>query len=288
MTDTTSATDPPAPYLVLGGTGKTGRRVTAQLQSRGRSVRVASRSASTHFDWHDPSSWEPAVAGAAGIYLVIDDGDDGSALRRFVDLAVSHGVPRLVLLSAREWRDLAIEGALAAEQIVQESGAEWTILRPVWFAQNFSEEAFLSDGVARGELGFASGEGAHPFIDATDIAEVAVAALVEPGHAGQTYELSGPRAMTFPEAVTEIAAATGREIRTLPLTPEEYVEHLVTQGHYPRPVAESVSGLFAHIRAGHDAYLSDGVRRALGREPRDFTDYVKATTATGGWGRATS
>lgn len=285
MPETTNPADPTNPILVLGGTGKTGRRVAAQLRSRGRAVRVASRSAPTRFDWHDPRTWEPAVTGAAGVYLVVDDADDGNALRRFVDLAVSRGVARLALLSAREWKELKIEGPLAAERTVKDSGVEWTILRPVWFAQNFSEEAFLSDGVARGELAYASGDGAHPFIDATDIAEVAAAALVEPGHAGQTYELSGPRAMTIPEAVAEIAAATGRQIRTLPLTPEEYVEHLVAQGPYPRPVAEAVSGLFAHIRAGRDAYLSDGVSLALGRAPKDFADYVKTTTAAGGWRR---
>lgn len=286
MTEMTKSADPASPLLVLGGTGKTGRRVVAELTAAGWPVRTASRSATTRFDWHDQRTWEPAVTGASGVYLVLDDADDGSALRSFVALATARGVRRLVLLSSREGRDLAFEGSLAAERTVQESGVEWTILRPVWFAQNFSEEPFLSSGVAGGDVAYSSGDGAHPFIDATDIAQVAAAALTRPGHAGQTYELSGPRALTIPEAVAEIAAATGRELRTRPLTPEEHVEHLVAQGYYPRATAETVGGLFAFIRAGHDAYLSDGVRRALGREPRDFTEYVKATAANGGWRHA--
>lgn len=264
-----------SPILVLGGTGKTGRRVAARLANLGHPVRAASRSAATTFNWHDPRTWERAVAGATGVYLVLDDADDGSALRAFVDLAVDREVSRLVLLSAREWEPLGAAGPLAAERVVRDSGMEWTILRPAWFAQNFTEEAFLADEVARGEVVHTAGDGAHPYIDAADIAAVAVAALTEPGHAGQTYELSGPRALTMSGAVGEIAAATGRQIRAVAVPPEEYVAYLVGRGYYPQPVVEAVTQLFTHISAGHDAHLSDGVQRALGRAPRDFSEFVK-------------
>jgi uncharacterized protein YbjT (DUF2867 family) len=177
----------------------------------------------------------------------------------------------------------AVPDALAREEAVRGSGADWTILRPVWFAQNFSEEPFLHHDVMRGEVLLPSGNGAHPFVDADDIAEVAAAALTEAHHAGEVYTLSGPRALTVAEAGAIITAATGRPIRHVQVPAEEYVDHLVRLGLHPRPVARAVADLAAHIASGRDAHLSDGVLQALGRPPRDFTDYVKATAATGAW-----
>lgn len=273
------------PILVLGGTGKTGRRVAAQLEHHGHQVRVASRRSSHRFDWADQSTWPTALDGVDGVYVMQDDTDDGSRIGAFVDLAADAGVRRVVLLSAREWADTHDATAMARERVVQESGLEWTILRPGWFAQNFSEEPFLSADVATGEVTLPTGDGRHPFVDAEDIAAVAVAALTENGHAGQIYELSGPRAITVAEAVEEIAAAAGRPIRHVRISDDEYVERLVIRGLYPREVAVAVAELAGVIRRGQDAHLSEGVRRALGREPRDFTDYVKATSATGAWNR---
>ncbi|NED96619.1 NAD(P)H-binding protein [Phytoactinopolyspora alkaliphila] len=271
------------PILVLGGTGKTGRRVAAQLAHQGHQIRAASRRSRHRFDWADQSTWKPVLDGAHGVYIMQDDADDGSLLHGFVELAVTTGVQRVVLLSAREWADMNEEAAMARERIVQESGLEWTILRPVWFAQNFSEEPFLSVDVAAGEVTLPTDDGRHPFVDAEDIAAVAVAALTEKGHAGQIYELSGPRAITVGEAVEEIAAAADRPIRHVRVSSEQYADHLVRRGLYPREVASGVAALAEFIRRGDDARLSDGVRRALGREPRDFTEYVKTTAEAGGW-----
>jgi uncharacterized protein YbjT (DUF2867 family) len=271
------------PILVLGGTGKTGRRVAAQLEHHGHPARVASRRSRHRFDWADRRTWKPVLDGARGVYIMQDDGDDGRLLRAFTELAAESGVQRVVLLSAREWADVSDEAAMARERVVTDSGLEWTIVRPVWFAQNFSEEPFLSADVAAGEVTLPTGDGRHPFVDAEDIAAVAVAALTEDGHAGQTYELSGPRAITVGEAVEEIAAATGRQIERPHISAEEYVDRLVRQGFYPRDVASVVAGLAEMIRRGDDAHLSDGVHRALGREPRDFADYVKTTADAGGW-----
>ena len=271
--------------LVLGGTGKTGRRVVERLRQVGHDVRPASRSTPTRFDWNDENTWEPVLAGVRAAYLV-DSGDtdaDGACLlANFGKLAAAGGVQRLVLLSARDWAVSGGEDMLAGERAVQDSGTAWTLLRPTWFQQNFSEEPFVRDPVRRGEVVLAAGDGLEPFISAEDIADVAVAALTEDGHEGHVYELSGPRLLGWREAIDTIASATGRTITYRPVSAEEYVAHATAHG-LPAGAAEVVAMLSGWIAEGRNAHLSDGVQRVLGREPRDFTDYVTATAPTGVW-----
>jgi uncharacterized protein YbjT (DUF2867 family) len=124
--------------------------------------------------------------------------------------------------------------------------------------------------------------GAASFVDAEDIAAVVVAALTEDRHAGQIYELSGPRAVTLTEAVATISEATDREIRYVPLSVGDYVAELVQQG-LPPADAEAFADVIGPLREGKDEYVSDGVQRALGRPPRTFAEFAKSTAAAGGW-----
>lgn len=278
---TTSTTPQNAPYLVLGGTGKTGRRVADGLTRRGFTARAASRKGPVRFDWSDEESWAPALAGVRAVYVVDSQGPDATAeLRAFGKAATAAGVERLVLLSARTWAELD-DGSgelLAAEKAVRESGLEWTILRPAWFAQNFLEENWFPTLFTEGELRLPVGAGREPFIDLDDLADVAVAALTEDGHAGETYVLSGPRAMTWGEAVQEISRAAGRPLRYVPLTDAEYTAEMTGRHGFPADFVELLLPMFRHIRNDGSAELSDGVRRALGREPRDFAEYAARTT----------
>ncbi|MEU3649004.1 NAD(P)H-binding protein [Lentzea sp. NPDC034063] len=253
--------------LVLGATGKTGRRVTALL---GPAARPASRSAAsvlggTTFDWSAPDTWEPAVAGTTAVYVVPPD--NPSQLAEFVTVAVKAGVTRLVLLSMR-----GAPGDDPFEAAIKDSGAEWTILRPTWFMQNFDEDMF-AEPVRHGELAVPAGQGIHPFIDVADIAEVAVVALTEPGHHGQTYDLSGPEALSFAEMLARIVAVTGEPVLYNEIEPDEFAAGLRALG-YPDEIADLVTMLLVRIRTGEEAHLSDGVQRVLGRAPRTFADYL--------------
>ncbi|GLW07012.1 NmrA family protein [Microtetraspora sp. NBRC 13810] len=275
------------PILVTGATGKTGRRVVSRLRAKGVPVRAVSRSGDPRFDWTDRATWDPVLEGVRAVYVVPLDG--APLTRPFVERAVRLGARRIVLASGRgiDVPDYAPDsGGLAAalrdgEDAVRDSGAEWTIVRPGWFAQNFSE-GFFADAIRAGELRLPGGDGAASFVDAEDIAAVVVAALTGDGHAGQVYELSGPRALTLAEAVAAISEATGREIRYVPLSPEEHVAELTAQG-LPAADAQASADMVSPLRKGTDAYLSDGVQRALGRAPRDFTEFAKATASAGGW-----
>ncbi|MET7368813.1 NAD(P)H-binding protein [Streptomyces sp. NPDC005566] len=278
----------PVDVLVTGGTGKTGRRVVARLREQGVRTRAASRSGETRFDWADPDTWKAALEGVTAVYIVPLD-TSPSPTPALVELAVASGVERLVLLSARGvdvpgYFGEAYEGEgphREGEAAVRASGADWTILRPGWFAQNFSEGVFL-DGVAGGELALPVGDGAAAFVDADDIAAVAVAALTQDGHTGEVYELSGPRALGLAEVLDEIARATGRRASYVGVDDAAFRAGLVAQG-MPEAEAALWADALLPIRTGREAQVSDGVRRALGRAPRDFADFVRDAAAEGAW-----
>ncbi|WP_419997140.1 NAD(P)H-binding protein [Streptomyces boninensis] len=265
--------------LVIGGTGKTGRRVAERLARRGMPVRAVSRNSEIPFDWHRQETWGPALEGVRAAYLTyapdLADPAAAPAIRAFSKAAVAAGVERLVLLSGR-----GEEETHPSEEAVQASGAEWTVIRCSWFMQNFSED-FLLEPVLGGELVLPAGEVPEPFVDLEDVADVAVAALAEDGHAGRTYELSGPRLLTLHDAAAEIAAVSGRDVRYVPVTPEQFAK--VAGEHLPPEIVELFTDLFARILDGRNAHLVDGVQQALGRAPRDFTDYARDAASEGAW-----
>jgi uncharacterized protein YbjT (DUF2867 family) len=267
------------PTLVLGGTGKTGRRVVERLNARGMPTRIGSRSGEPPFDWDNPRTWTPALQGVSSAYVShYLDAIPGAAetVGSFAELAVNSGVRRLVLLSGR-----GEEEAERVEDAVRKTGADLTVLRSTWFAQNFSED-YMLDAILSGEVALPAGEMPEPFVDADDIADVALAALTDDKHIGEVYELTGPRLLTFAEAVEEIAEAAGREIRYVPITVEDYAAVAAEQGVADEFI-ELLTYLFSEVLDGRNAHLADGVQRALGREPRDFRDYARDAAATGVW-----
>ncbi|MEM0896605.1 MAG: NmrA family NAD(P)-binding protein [Verrucomicrobiota bacterium] len=266
--------------LVLGGSGKTGRRIVQRLRDKGLPVRVASRSSETPFEWNDPSTWAPALQDAHSVYIAYypDLAVPGAAeaIQRLVDLSKEAGVQKLVLLSGR-----GEEEAQRCEGIVQRSGLDWTVVRCGWFNQNFSEY-FMRDMVLDGVIALPFSGHAEPFVDVDDIAEVATAALSEPGHSGKVYELTGPELLTFPEIAEKLSRAAGREVRFQPITREEFVEGLVNES-VPKELVDLLDYLFTFVLDGRNAYLADGVERALGRPPRDFDTFARDAAATGCW-----
>lgn len=266
--------------LVTGGTGKTGRRVADRLQALGRRIRVGSRSADPAFDWNDRDTWPAALQGVTAVYLSFapDLAVPGATgiIRAFTRLAVDSGVQRLVLLSGR-----GEEEARACERIVQESGVAWTIVRAGWFSQNFSEGAFV-DMVRDGTIALPARDVAEPFIDVDDIADVAAAALSEGGHEYEVYEVTGPRLLTFADAAREISQATGREVKFVSISQDAFNAAIRDSGA-PAEYAWLLNYLFETVLDGRNAYLCDGVQRALGRAPRDFRDFARETAQGPAW-----
>lgn len=266
--------------LITGATGKTGRRIVERLRARNLPVRLGSRSAEPAFDWDNAATWDAALEGVSAVYvsyqpdLAVPRAE--AVIRAFTAMAVEKGVRRIVLLSGR-----GEEAAQVCEQIVQALPIDWTILQASWFNQNFSESFFL-EPLLSGEVALPSGRMPEPFIDADDIADVAVAALTEPQHAGQVYALTGPRLLTLEQAVSEIASVLKRDIRFIHIAAEDYVGAMRDAG-LPDEMVWLVDYLFTTVLDGRNAFVTHDVRRALGREPRDFLDYARMTAASGVW-----
>ncbi|QDQ14370.1 NmrA family NAD(P)-binding protein [Streptomyces spectabilis] len=286
-TNSQHTTDDPATgtaltVLVTGATGRTGGRVAQAARAAGHTVRAASRSGEVRFDWNERSTWDDALRGADAAYLAYlpDVGAPGAAdavgglARRAAELGVRH----LVLLSAR-----GEDQAHATERALADSGvARWTVVRAGWFAQNFSEGP-LVDGLRAGELVFPAGEVLEPFVDVRDIADVVVAVLAAgERYAGRIIEVSGARLLSFRDAVAEISAASGRPLVYVPVGAREYGAALTDFG-VPEGEVEFLIELFETNLDGRNAHVSDGVREVLGREPREFSAFVREAVEAGAW-----
>jgi len=255
--------------LILGGGGKTGRRVADRLSGRGLPVRLASRSTDVAFDWSDETTWPRALAGANFAYITYfpDLALPGAAddIRRFTRAAANSGVEKLVLLAGRGEPQVH-----PAEQAVRESGIPFTILECAFFNQNFSESVLAPmDGV----VAFPATNVGEPFIDCDDVADVAVAALLDAAHAGQTYELTGPRVLTFEQATAALAEAWGQPLRYQPMSFEAYAS--VLSPYLPSEQVAFTIELFRGLLDGHNASVTDGVERVLGRKPKDFAAFAR-------------
>jgi len=245
-----------ATFLILGGTGKTGRRIGQALTSAGHIARLASRHSAVRFDWHDQSTWPAALRGADGLFIV----GPGSAtdwsplLTDLLAAAAANGVARAVLLSARAVEFLP-DGAVArAEQALRAGPLPWTILRPAHFAQNFTEAMFAP---IDGRILAPAGTGAEPFIDIQDIAEVAAAVL---------------------------AAVSGTPVRFADESDEDHVGRLRASGT-PEGYIRWRMAMLGAIKRGEDAYLSDGVQQVLHRPPASFRAWAQREVPAAGWAR---
>ncbi|MFE6410757.1 NAD(P)H-binding protein [Streptomyces sp. NPDC057837] len=270
--------------LVLGATGNTGRRVAARLRLRGTPVRAASRSGQTPFDWFHPAGWEQVLRDVNAAYVVPPPVP--GPVHDFVARAEAAGVRRLVLLSghgADDWGDSPFGLDMrSAEDAVRGSTLEWTVLRASNFAQNFDGHPFRVP-LAAGELALPAGAVPEPFIDVEDVADVAAAVLSEPGrHAGRVYELTGPRGLTWAEAVELISRASGLPIVYRRVSPAEYTAMLVKEG-WSEDEAQHLTEMFVLLERGATAWTTDDVATVLGRAPRTFEDFVLRAAATEAW-----
>ncbi|MPV35807.1 NAD(P)H-binding protein [Georgenia subflava] len=264
--------------LLTSGTGTIGRRVVNQLRARGSEVAVASRTGPVRFDWTDPDTWDAALTGCRTVFLLAPDGVEVDP--RFVGRAVEQGARRLVLLSSKAIDVMGDQRLLDAEATVKAAGVGWTVVRADWLDQNF-DEGFLRDAVAGGEVVLPLGDVRQTLNDADDVAAVAVAALTEEGHEGRTYELSGPEALSFGEAVGIVAEAVGRPVRYQG-DAEAYVDVMTGLGRDRAEVLAEVAAFDALRRSG-DAVADDTVERVTGRRPKDFRTYAAEAAAAGAW-----
>lgn len=273
---------PTRPIAVIGATGKTGSRVAARLDAAGHPLRRLSRRAAMPFDWDRPATWPAALDGASAAYVAFhpDVAVPGALakIEQVCAVARAAGVERLVLLSGRGERH-----AQMAEDVVRGSGVDAVIVRAAWFAQNFSEGQ-LRDPVMAGALPMPGGDVREPIVDVDDIADVAVAALTEERFAGEIFEVTGPRLMSFDEMAAELSRASGRDVRRLSLSFEAFRAALAQSAG--AETADLIAAIARETLDGRNAWVADGVERALGRPPRDFADFAATAARAGAWSTA--
>ena len=267
--------------LVIGGTGKTGRKVADKLIGAGHHVRIGSRTASPAFDWDKPESWTPAMKGMDKVYITFqpDLAVPGAldAIEELTKQAKQCNIKKLVLLSGKGEREAEL-----CEQVVIHSGIDHTIVRASWFNQNFSESFFL-DPIQEGFVALPQADAKVPYVDTTDIADVVVEALLNDLHNGEIYQLTGSRLLTFKEVIQEISQVTGRDISFVPITLSAYTKAMEAQG-VPADFIWLVGYLFSEVLTHPgNAEISNDIEKVLGRTPIDFSTYVKETNKTGIW-----
>ena len=267
--------------LVIGGTGKTGRRVAAGLEALGHEVRIGARSAEPSFDWDDPTTFAPALRGMDKAYIVYypDLAVPGAkeAIATLTETALKEGVEKVVLLSGKGEKE-----AEACEEIVAHSGLRYTLVRASWFNQNFSE-SFLLEPILAGHVALPMPKAEIPFVDANDIAEVVVQALTDDQYDGQTLEVTGPRKLTFKQIVETVAAATGRDIQYQPISLDDYKVVMKNAG-LPDDYVWLFTYLFSEVLGNADnQVVTNDVEKVLGRKAIDFQKFARKTAATGLW-----
>ncbi len=267
--------------LVIGGTGKTGRRIVNLLEELGQNVRVGSRAGRPSFDWHRPEEWPKALKGIDKVYITYqpDLAVPGAldAIEQLIKEAKNAAITKLVLLSGKGERE-----AERCEQVVIHSGLDYTIVRASWFNQNFSESFFL-DPIIAGFVALPQADAKVPYVDTGDIAEVAVEALLYNEHNGKIYELTGQRLLTFKEVINEISNATGRDIAFTPIALPAYTEMLKQHG-VPSDYIWLIDYLFTEVLGDpRISEISDDIEKVLKRKPKDFSGFVNETAATGIW-----
>jgi len=270
-------------FLILGGTGKTGRKIVNRLRTMGQHVRVGSRSASPAFNWHKPQDWAKALEGIDKVYITYqpDLAVPGAleAIEELVKQAKSAGIKKMVLLSGKGERE-----AQLCEQLVIHSGLDYTIVRASWFNQNFSEN-FLLQPILEGFVALPQADVKIPFVDTSDIAAVAVEALLHDKHNGEIYQLTGPRQLTFRSAIAEIALRTKREVSFTSISIQAYSDAMRSYG-----IAEDfvwlIEYLFTEVLGNPDnEEITHDIEKVLGRKPIDFIDYVNTTAKSGIWNK---
>ncbi|WP_426484308.1 NmrA family transcriptional regulator [Flavobacterium sp. 2] len=267
--------------LVLGSNGKTGRRVIERLKNNSDAeIRLGSRSEKIPFDWENSETWKNVLKDIEVVYITFQPDlaipSAVEAIQNFTVLATELGVQKMVLLSGRGEKE-----AQLCEEIVKENAKNWTIVRASWFNQNFSESIFL-EPILAGIVALPRAEALEPFTDADDIADVVVESLLSDKHNAETYELTGPRLLTFKEAVNTIAEASDRNITFQSLSLDEYSQ-MLKEYQVPEDHIWLANYLFEQVLDGRNSHITSDIEKVLGRKAKDFTAYAKETAKTGIW-----
>ncbi|MFF9489933.1 NAD(P)H-binding protein [Streptomyces sp. NPDC014676] len=279
---------PTGTVLVVGATGTTGSRTAARLLAAGHRVRAASRRGTplpgaepVRFDWYDPATHDAALAGTDRVYLVppVGDPDPAAVMLPFLERARTLGARRAVLLSS----SAVPEGGPAVGRVHQALPSlfdEWAVLRPSWFMQNFTGTHLHATTIREtGAFATATGDGRVAYVDADDIAAVAVRALTDDDAPNRDLVLTGPEALTHDDIATILTEVTGHPVTHHRLTVTEVRHRLTEQAGIPPEFAALLADMDHAIATGAESRTTNTVHHLTGRPPRDFRTVAERETA---------
>ncbi|MFB4423540.1 NAD(P)H-binding protein [Streptomyces sp. QL37] len=271
--------------VVTGATGNIGRLLVAELAQAGQEIVAVSRRPSAsglpegvrhaQADLGDFESVRPVLQGADAFFILLagELNDPGDPAAELLDIAEEAGVKRVVLVSSQlagtRSDTLSHNRLREFEAAVRESGLDWTILRPGGFASN--SFAWADPIRTRRSVFHPFGDVALPVVDPADIADIAAAALTQDGHAGQTYVITGPEAITPRRQAEIIAEALGEQVTYVDLTREAAAEQL-SQFMPPSVVEGTLDVLGSPLPV--EQQVSPDVEKILLRPARPFGDWV--------------
>jgi uncharacterized protein YbjT (DUF2867 family) len=265
--------------LVIGSTGKTGRKVYETLKQKHFDVTPASRKTQQPFDWYDSKTWENALKGFDTVYITFQPDlsipESVPIITAFVETARRMEIGKLVLLSGR-----GEPQAMACEDVIINSGLAYTILKCSFFMQNFNE-GFWADGIISGEFVVPFVSAKEPFLDTDDISEVAVQALTTTAHDSKIYDLTGPELLSFKEAIDTIAIHSGKEIKLIEVSIDEYTAAL--RGQIPEEFIAMIEHLFVEVLDGRNESVTTDIASILGKPATPFTGFAAKASKSGAW-----
>jgi uncharacterized protein YbjT (DUF2867 family) len=273
--------------LVTGASGTAGRAVVSALAERQaeRAVAVATRASrpkpgERRFDYSEPATWAPALAGVSAIFLMLPPGLP-KARRVFASLlaeARGAGVQRVTFLSVRNADRLAFLPHRGIEKEVEACGLGWTHLRPNDWMQNFATQPLYRNDIASGELWLPNGRSRSSYIDVRDVAAVAAVTL-NGGYDGQALPLTGPEELTADAVAATFAAELGRPVVNRAPSLLAFIRHALRQGT-PGPLAAIMGSIGLIARTGLAKGVDPTIERLLGRPPTSFASFVADHRAT--------
>ena len=276
--------------LVTGASGQIGGALVEELVRRGAQTRAMVRTEeratglaargvdAVVADFERPESLPEALDGVDRVFLMSRDGPKQPMMEgALIEAATRAGVERIVKLSASGAgpdNPVALMRRHAqAERTLEDSGLEYTVLRPQLYMQNFLR--FGPSIVADGRFTAPMGDRRFALVDVRDVARVAAAALIEETHTGATYIVSGPEALSYGEAAETIGAAIGKEVAYEAAEPQAFRENLLAERGLPRWRADDLAFIASAYGEGEGELVTDVVHRVGGSKPRTFAEFVK-------------
>ncbi len=272
--------------LVTGSTGNAGSAVVAAGLARGLAVRAAVRHVSSfqvaggaepvRFDFADAATWDAALSGASGVFLLMPPGLGRlrDTILPFIERVRDRGASPIVYMSVQGAEDSRVLPHRTIETALMDGPKDWTILRPGFFAQNIGGP-YRDDIREDSRIILPAGRARVAFLDVRDLGEVAADILAQPDrHLGQAYTLTGQEAPDFAEVAQVLSEEVGRPVRYEPASVPAYLRHLRTGRGLSWPQALLYARLHVGLRWGEGNRPTPDLPRLLGRPPRTVRDYV--------------